>query len=114
MSSSKSTKSTNGMRRSKRMNRAHRRWRLVVPAAAIVAVMGVSAALGVYGPALEQVVVPLSVLPGAALDRISVAGQPTFWAGINFPWKPGPDFGTAGWGHSGVSDATTYLVIDGD
>jgi hypothetical protein len=46
------------------------------------------------------------------MDR--VPGQPEFWAGLNYPWKTGQDFGTGGWGHSGVSDATTYQEIDAD
>jgi len=33
---------------------------------------------------------------------------------VNYPWKTGPDFGTGGWGHSGVSDPTTYQEIDAD
>jgi hypothetical protein len=48
------------------------------------------------------------------IDRLSVAGRPEFWAGLNYPWKTGQDFGTGGWGHSGVSDATTYQEIDAD
>jgi hypothetical protein len=33
---------------------------------------------------------------------------------VNYPWKTGQDFGTGGWGHSGVSDPTTYREIDAD
>jgi hypothetical protein len=47
-------------------------------------------------------------------DRLLTNGQAAFWAGLNYPWKTGQDFGTGGWGHSGVSDATTYREIDAD
>jgi hypothetical protein len=47
-------------------------------------------------------------------DRLSAAGRPAFWAGVNYPWKTGQDFGTGAWGHSGVSDPTTYREIDAD
>jgi hypothetical protein len=42
------------------------------------------------------------------------SGQPAFWAGLNYPWKTGQDFGTGAWGHSGVSDPTTYQEVDAD
>jgi hypothetical protein len=48
------------------------------------------------------------------LDRLAVHDTPYFWAGVNYPWKTGQDFGTGGWGHSGVSDPTTYQEIDVD
>src|SRR5262249_9057925 len=57
---------------------------------------------------------PTPMVPRARTDRLVAAGQPTFWAGLNYPWKTGQDFGTGGWGHSGVSDATTYQEIDAD
>jgi hypothetical protein len=40
--------------------------------------------------------------------------QTSFWAGVNYPWKTGQDFGTGGWGHSGVSEPTTYQEVDID
>ena len=58
--------------------------------------------------------VPQIVAPPAPTNRLVAAGQPAFWAGLNYPWKTGQDFGTGGWGHSGVSDATTYREIDAD
>jgi hypothetical protein len=48
------------------------------------------------------------------INRLVVGGQPAFWAGLNYPWKTGQDFGTGGWGHSGVSDPTTYQEVDVD
>jgi hypothetical protein len=62
----------------------------------------------VVPPPLAPLVAP------AATDRLTAAGRPAFWAGLNFPWKTGQDFGTGGWGHSGVSDTTTYQEIDAD
>jgi len=41
-------------------------------------------------------------------------GQTGFVAGVNYPWKTGQDFGTGAWGHSGVSNATTYQEVDAD
>jgi hypothetical protein len=58
-------------------------------------------------------VIPPIAAP-APTNRLNVAGQPSFWAGLNYPWKTGQDFGTGGWGHSGVSDSTTYREIDAD
>ena len=48
----------------------------------------------------------------ARLDRLR--GQSAFVAGLNYPWKTGQDFGTGAWGHSGVSDPTTYQEVDAD
>lgn len=47
-------------------------------------------------------------------DRLDIAGTPYYWAGVNYPWKTGQDFGTGGWGHMGVSAPTTYQEIDSD
>jgi hypothetical protein len=73
-----------------------------------------------------------TVLAGALSFPLAIGGaaawlnrQPTdtsprtdqlafFWAGLNYPWKTGQDFGTGGWGHSGVSDPTTYQEVDID
>ena len=52
--------------------------------------------------------------PKQPTDRLVVNGRPSFWAGVNYPWKTGQDFGTGAWGHSGVSDPTTYQEIDVD
>ncbi|HEX6739467.1 MAG TPA: hypothetical protein VF310_14410 [Vicinamibacteria bacterium] len=52
--------------------------------------------------------------PPGPRDRLAVGGRPYFWTGANYPWKTGQDFGTGGWGHSGVSDPTTYQEIDAD
>ncbi len=59
----------------------------------------------------------LEALPGLAkapTNRLVVGGRPSFWAGVNYPWRTGQDFGTGGWGHSGVSDPTTYQEVDAD
>ena len=47
-------------------------------------------------------------------DRVLVADRPRFLAGLNYPWKTGQDFGTGGWGHTGVSNPTTYQEVDVD
>jgi hypothetical protein len=52
--------------------------------------------------------------PLGPADRLTVRGEPFFWAGVNYPWKTGQDFGTGGWGHSGVSEPTTYQEVDID
>jgi hypothetical protein len=67
--------------------------------------------------ATVDVPVPALIAPLVAprpTDRLLAAGRPTFWAGVNYPWKTGQDFGTGAWGHSGVSDPTTYREIDAD
>ena len=61
---------------------------------------------------VPPLVVP--VVAPAPSDRLPVAGQPEFLAGVNYPWKTGQDFGTGAWGHSGVSDPTTYREINAD
>src|SRR5690349_11531583 len=58
--------------------------------------------------------VPLPLAPKRPTDRMVVKGRPSFWAGVNYPWKTGQDFGTGAWGHSGVSDPTTYQEVDVD
>jgi hypothetical protein len=64
---------------------------------------------------------PLAVGSAAVwLNRQSPSAHPRpgqqsfFWAGLNYPWKTGQDFGTGGWGHSGVSASTSYQEIDID
>ena len=47
-------------------------------------------------------------------NRMVARGRPSFWAGVNYPWKTGQDFGTGTWGHSGVSDPTTFQEVDVD
>jgi hypothetical protein len=58
--------------------------------------------------------VPLGIPIRAPSDRLTATGQPAFWAGLNYPWKTGQDFGTGAWGHSGVSDPITYQEVDAD
>jgi hypothetical protein len=66
----------------------------------------------VVPPVVAPLVAPL--LTPTPSDRLMVASQPAFLAGLNYPWKTGQDFGTGGWGHSGVSDPTTYQEVDAD
>ncbi len=68
--------------------------------------------LGLLG--LAVMLLAALLWPQPPVDRLSVAGQPFFLAGVNYPWKTGQDFGTGGWGHSGVSDPTTYAEVDTD
>ena len=87
-----------------------KRWLLIVPP-----LVGAAALVGaVVVVALQPAVPPEVPPPRGPSDRLPVYGQPTFWAGLNYPWKTGQDFGTGGWGHSGVSDTTTYQEIDAD
>jgi hypothetical protein len=53
-------------------------------------------------------------VPKSPTNRLVLDGRASFWAGVNYPWKTGQDFGTGGWGHSGVSDPTTYQEVDAD
>lgn len=85
--------------------RARRRGLLAVALAVPLVAAGVATWLG--RP------VPLEPYRGP-MDRLVVHDRPSFWAGVNYPWKTGQDFGTGGWGHSGVSDATTYQEVDVD
>jgi hypothetical protein len=57
---------------------------------------------------------PAAGLPAGPSDALAVNGRPFFWAGVNYPWKTGQDFGTGGWGHTGVSEASTYQEVDVD
>ena len=96
----------------------------VTVATAVIAGIGVGVGVGNTGitpqerapevvpPLVAPLVAPL--LAPAPTDRLTTAGRPSFWAGLNYPWKTGQDFGTGGWGHSGVSDSTTYQEIDAD
>ncbi len=89
-------------------------------AAAAIVIALVAVAVGAVfvmrgsSPSTPLIVGPLAGLAPAPTDRLTAAGQPAFWAGLNYPWKTGQDFGTGGWGHSGASDATTYREIDAD
>lgn len=76
------------------------------------AALGTTGAAGLAAARLD----PLGLWGGGGTpaDRLAVAGRPYFWAGVNYPWKTGQDFGTGGWGHSGVSDPTIYQEIDAD
>jgi hypothetical protein len=92
----------------------------LVAGGALTALILVGSAAGFFAlrrPAATAVEVPelvASVLAPARTDRLPAAGAPAFWAGVNYPWKTGQDFGTGAWGHSGVSDPTTYREIDAD
>src|ERR1051326_4165993 len=81
-------------------------WFVVVPA---LLLSGLILGFGVVTSRDRPIV---AAIAPARLDRLP--GQSAFWAGLNYPWKTGQDFGTGGWGHSGVSDATTYQEIDAD
>src|SRR5690242_21253149 len=83
-------------------------WMLVIPAIVIGAGL-VALAVFTSREPIKDIFAPIG-----PLDRLPVSGQPGFWAGLNYPWKTGQDFGTGGWGHSGVSDSTTYQEIDAD
>ena len=96
--------------------------RLLIIGLAGLTVLGVLAGIGAFtllrardaelGKAVGPLPVPFATPQPS--DRLPVAGQPRFWAGLNYPWKTGQDFGTGAWGHSGVSDPTTYREIDAD
>jgi hypothetical protein len=91
--------------------------RYAAPAAvAIVVIIGIGGGWVVSRGELAGLVPPPAapLVAPAPSDRLTVAGQASFWAGLNYPWKTGQDFGTGGWGHSGVSDSTTYREIDAD
>ncbi len=47
-------------------------------------------------------------------DRLALGSQPSFLAGVNYPFKSAEDFGTGSWGYSGVAEPTTYQEIDTD
>jgi hypothetical protein len=64
--------------------------------------------------ALADLRPPAAGLPAGFADRLAVNGRPCLWAGVNYPWKTGQDFGTGGWGHTGVSEPTTYQEVDVD
>ena len=63
---------------------------------------------------LALVLLAATLWPQPPVNRLAVNGQPFFLAGVNYPWKTGQDFGNGGWGHSGVSDPTTYAEVDTD
>ncbi len=54
---------------------------------------------------------PLLAADGKAL---MLRGEPAFLLGVTYPGRSNQDFGTGGWGHSGVSDPTTYQEVDAD
>ncbi|MBI4319899.1 MAG: hypothetical protein HY675_15525 [Chloroflexi bacterium] len=60
---------------------------------------------------LTGAVVPLNAVPR---DRVLVAGDPYFLAGVNYPWRTYQDFGTGAWGHSGISAPTTRAEVETD
>jgi hypothetical protein len=62
--------------------------------------------------ALAALLVPQRASPPGPSDRLP--GQRGFVAGVNYPWKTGQDFGSGAWGHSGVSQPTTYQEVDAD
>jgi hypothetical protein len=82
------------------------------PMAAGVAVAGVN--WNRLQDAVADLRPPAAGLPAGFSDRLAVNGRPFFWAGVNYPWKTGQDFGTGGWGHTGVSEPTTYQEVDAD
>jgi hypothetical protein len=82
-------------------------WVVVIPA--LIVSLGIVEVAEVVSQ--RDVELPVPVAAPARMDRLP--GQ-VFWAGLNYPWKTGQDFGTGGWGHSGVTDATTYQEIDAD
>jgi hypothetical protein len=47
-------------------------------------------------------------------SQVTIDGQPTFLAGVNYPYKSEEDFGSGAWGYSGVAQSTTNLEIDTD
>ncbi|TAK35099.1 MAG: hypothetical protein EPO21_07235 [Chloroflexota bacterium] len=49
-----------------------------------------------------------------SVNRLQVRERSYFWVGVNYPWKSYQDFGTGAWGHSGVSNPTTFAEIDAD
>jgi|GEM_PF-3528405 len=52
--------------------------------------------------------------PSGPSDRVPMWAGRFFWTGVNYPWKSYQDFGTGPWGHSGISDSTTYAEVDTD
>jgi hypothetical protein len=86
-------------------------------AAAATALVGAGSSVWLNRDRLQDTVAnlrPQPWLPPGPSDRLIVNQEPFFWAGVNYPWKTGQDFGTGGWGHSGVSDPTTYQEVDVD
>ena len=102
------------------MTRRFGRWLSVAGALAIMLALAVTVGWpaipergsSVVPPVVAPLVAPM--LTPTPSDRLMMASQPAFLAGLNYPWKTGQDFGTGGWGHSGVSDPTTYQEIDAD
>lgn len=75
-----------------------------------LAVAGSAAALAILY-AVAAVFQAQSVPDRTAL---AVMGRPYFLAGVNYPWKTYQDFGTGGWGYSGVAHPTTRAEIEAD
>ncbi|MBI3979979.1 MAG: hypothetical protein HY331_17530 [Chloroflexi bacterium] len=49
-----------------------------------------------------------------ARHRLLIHGRSAFLAGVNYPWKSYQDFGTGGWGYSGVAQPTALAEIETD
>lgn len=75
-----------------------------------------TAAFVVLALALVSVVLQATLAARPDPSRLRFGGRDVFLAGVNYPWKTGPgqDFGTGAWGHSGVSDPTTFAEVDAD
>ncbi len=80
----------------------------------LVAGLGLPFVVGGAAAVLRQTTPGVRPPYTGPLDRMIVADRPRFWAGLNYPWKTVQDFGTGGWGHSGVSNPTTYQEVDVD
>ncbi|MBI4491719.1 MAG: hypothetical protein HY690_02885 [Chloroflexi bacterium] len=85
--------------------------RLRVPASPRLSVW-LATILVVLGPLLPWPRLLAAPPPGDG--QLLVRGQPAFLAGVNYPWRSPQDFGTGEWGHSGVSNPTTYAEVDTD
>jgi hypothetical protein len=94
----------NSLRQIKIWLLSNRAWRLAVAAVALIVIM---AAVATVAYQVWQ-----STL--APLNRLRLNGQDYFLAGVNYPYKSTQDFGTGTWGHSGISDPTTYAEVDTD
>src|SRR5215471_5210270 len=82
---------------------------------AVVFVCGVSFGVQLSTSDVDGDLFPVAPTPTPVrADRLAAVGHPAFWAGLNYPWKTGQDFGTGAWGHSGVSDPTTYQEVEAD
>jgi hypothetical protein len=73
-----------------RAARPHRSRRVVALAAVAGACLVLAAALLLVGRPRPPVPLPEPV-PARQTDPFTTAGQSTFWAGVNYPWKTGQD-----------------------